>query len=357
MSKRHPEPLKGRGSASRPDQRFQELQREWLDDGWGSLEQLPEKLNTTLEVDSARSVISFNDSPDVGFDRSINPYRGCEHGCVYCFARPSHAWLGLSPGLDFESRLFYKPHAAELLRKALGKREYACAPIAVGINTDAYQPVEKKLGITRQCLEVLNEANHPIAIVTKSALIERDLDILASMAERDLVHVAISLTTLDRDLSRRLEPRAAAPQRRLQTIRRLAEAGVPVMAFLAPIIPVLNDSEMERLLEAAREAGAHSAAYVLLRLPHEVKELFTQWLEQHEPLKAAHVMQRIYDSRGGKAYDADFSQRMVGTGVFADLIRQRFHLAERRLGFAGAPPLVCDLFTPPPGNERQMSLF
>lgn len=357
MSKRHPVALKGRGSASRPDQRFQELQREWLDDGWGSLEALPETVTTTLEVDRARSIISYNDSPDVGFDRSINPYRGCEHGCVYCFARPTHAYLGLSPGLDFESRLFYKPQAAELLRKELGKRGYTCAPMAVGINTDAYQPAEKKLGITRQCLEVMDEANHPIAIVTKSALIERDLDILAPMAERNLVHVAISLTTLDRNLSRRLEPRAAAPQRRLQTIRRLSEAGVPVSAFLAPIIPVLNDSEMERLLEAAKEAGALGAAYILLRLPYELKDLFSQWLEQHEPLKAAHVMQRIYDSRGGKAYDAEFSRRMVGTGPFADLLRQRFHLAERRLGFAGTPPLACDLFVPPSANQNQLSLF
>ncbi len=357
MSKRYPEPLKGRGSASRPDPRFQEWQREWLDDGWGSLEALPEKVATTLEVDRARTIISFNDSPDVGFDRSINPYRGCEHGCIYCFARPTHAWMGLSPGLDFESRLFYKPQAAELLRQELGKRGYACGPMAVGINTDAYQPVEQKLGITRQCLEVLSGANHPIAIVTKSALIERDLDILARMAERNLVHVAISLTTLDRELSRRLEPRAAAPQRRLQTIRRLAEAGVPVSAFLAPMIPVLNDSEMERLLAAAREAGAHDAAYILLRLPYELKELFTRWLEQHEPLKAAHVMQRIYDSRGGKAYDAEFSQRMVGTGPFADLLRQRFHLSEKRLGFPGTPPLDCSQFVPPPADERQMSLF
>jgi DNA repair photolyase len=229
--------------------------------------------------------------------------------------------------------------------------------MAVGINTDAYQPVEKKLGITRECLEVLSEANHPLSIVTKSALIERDLDLLAPMAERKLVQVAISLTTLDRDLSRRLEPRAAAPQRRLQTIRRLSEVGVPVMAFLAPIIPVLNDSEMERLLEAAKEAGAMSVGYVLLRLPYELKEIFSQWLEQHEPLKAAHVMQRIYDSRGGKAYDADFSQRMCGTGQYADLIAQRFRLASRRLGFAGAPPLDCELFVPPPANVGQMSLF
>jgi DNA repair photolyase len=357
MSKRYPEPLKGRGSASSPNRRFQELEREWLDDGWGALERLPDRIETTLEVDSARTIISRNDSPDVGFDRSINPYRGCEHGCVYCFARPSHAWLGLSPGLDFETRLFYKPRAAALLRRELGKRGYDCAPMAVGINTDAYQPAEKKLGITRACLEVLSEANHPIAIVTKSALIERDLDILAPMAERGLVHVAISVTTLERDLSRRLEPRAAAPQRRLETIARLSAAGIPVMVFFAPLIPVLNDSEMEKVLEAGRAAGAGAAAYELLRLPYELKEIFVQWLEQHEPLKAAHVMQRIRDSRGGKEYDADFSQRMTGTGQYAELIAQRFRLAVRRFGFPGSPPLRCDRFVPPPADERQMSLF
>lgn len=357
MSKRHPIPLKGRGSASRPDQRFQELQREWVDDGWDSLGSLPEKVTTTLAVDNAKSIISYNESPDVGFDRSINPYRGCEHGCIYCFARPTHSWLGLSPGLDFESRLFYKPAAAKLLRKELGKRGYQCAPMAVGINTDAYQPVEKKLGITRQCLEVLSEANHPIAIVTKSALIERDLDILAPMAERNLVHVAVSLTTLDRELSRRMEPRAAAPQRRLDTIRRLSESGIPVMAFIAPVIPVLTDHELESLLAAGREAGATTAAYVLLRLPYELKELFEQWLQQHAPLKASHVLQRIYDSRGGKAYDASFGQRMVGTGLFADLIRQRFHIAVKRHGYGEPPPLDCSRFIPPPASEGQLSLF
>jgi len=357
VSKRHPTPLKGRGSASRPDQRFQELQREWVDDGWDSLEILPEKVTTTLEVDNARSIISYNESPDVGFDRSINPYRGCEHGCIYCFARPTHAWLGLSPGLDFESRLFYKPEAAKLLRKELGKRGYQCSPMAVGINTDAYQPAEKKLGITRQCLEVLSEAKHPIAIVTKSALIERDMDILAPMAERNLVHVAVSLTTLDRDLSRKMEPRAAAPQRRLETIRRLNEAGIPVMAFIAPVIPVLTDHELENLLAAAHEVGATTAAYVLLRLPYELKELFEQWLQQHAPLKASHVLQRIYDSRGGKAYDASFGQRMVGTGPFADLIRQRFHIAVKRNGYGESPPLDCSQFIPPPANEGQLPLF
>lgn len=357
MSKRFHGALRGRGAASSPDRRFQELQREWCDDGWGSLEALPERIATTLEVDRARTIISYNDSPDVPFDRSINPYRGCEHGCVYCFARPTHAWLGLSPGLDFETRLFYKPEAATLLRSELGKRNYRCAPIALGINTDAYQPVEKQLGITRGCLEVLAETNHPVAIVTKSALVERDLDLLAPMAEKNLVHVAVSLTTLDRNLSRALEPRAAAPQRRLETIRRLSAAGVPVSAFVAPLIPVLNDSELESLLATAREAGAVDAMYVLLRLPLELEELFGEWLTQHVPLKAEHVMQRIRDSRGGKAYDSTFGQRMVGSGPFAELIRQRYHLAYRRLGFSASAPLDCSRFIPPVARGGQMSLF
>lgn len=357
MSKRHHTPLKGRGSAANPDNRYQEHGREWLDDGWGSLEALPEKVETTVEVDASRTVISYNDSPDVPFDRSINPYRGCEHGCVYCFARPTHAWLGLSPGLDFESRLFYKPEAAKLLRRELAKKNYRCAPIAVGINTDAYQPVEKRLGITRQCLEVLAEANHPLSIVTKSALIERDIDILAPMAEKGLASVAVSITTLDRELSRRLEPRAAAPQRRLETIRRLSEAGIPVFAFVAPLIPVLNDSELESLMQAAKEAGAKSAGYVMLRLPLEIGELFEQWLEQHEPLKAQHVMQRIRDLHGGKIYDAAFGERMRGSGHFAELINQRFHVAHKKLGFEGMGELDCSRFVPPLAQEGQLSLF
>lgn len=357
MAKRHPNPLRGRGAAANPDNRYRQEQREWLDDGWGSLEQLPQEVETTLEADATRRIISYNDSPDVPHDRSINPYRGCEHGCIYCFARPSHAWLGLSPGLDFESRLFYKPEAAKLLRKELAVPGYRCAPIGVGINTDAYQPVERRLGITRQCLEVLAEARHPFSIVTKSALIERDIDILAPMAAEGLVSVAISLTTLDRNLARRLEPRAAAPQRRLNTIRRLSEAGIPVLAFVAPLIPVLTDSELETIMQAAHEAGAVSAGYIMLRLPLELEGLFTQWLAQHEPLKAAHVMQRIYDVRGGKANDSTFGVRMTGRGQFAELINQRFHLAYKKLGFQGTGELDCSRFRPPPRLEGQLSLF
>jgi len=265
---------RGRGATGNPDNRYSATRRAALDDGWGNLDAPLEPLATTLTVDSSRTVIAYNDSPDVGFDRSINPYRGCEHGCVYCFARPSHAWLGLSPGLDFESRLFYKPDAPELLRRELAARGYRPAPIAVGINTDAWQPVERKLRITRALLEVLLECRHPFSIVTKSALIERDLDLLAAAARLGLVSVAVSVTTLDRKLARVMEPRAAAPHRRLEVIRKLSDAGVPVSVLVAPLIPVLTDGEMETILEAAHAAGAQAAGYVLLRLPHELKEMF-----------------------------------------------------------------------------------
>ena len=359
MAKRPPQAVPGRGARSNPDNRFEATRRELIDDGWGSLDAPPPPLTTTLTVDSSRSVISYNTSPDVPFDRSINPYRGCEHGCVYCFARPTHAYLDLSPGLDFESKLFYKPNAAELLRNELAKRNYRCQPITVGINTDAYQPVERKLGVTRQILEVLRDCHHPLTIVTKSALIERDLDILAPMAARNLVHVAVSITTLDHRLARRLEPRAAAPKRRLQTIATLSEAGIPVTVLVAPLIPVLTDNELETILEQVRQAGARDAGYVLLRLPLEIKTLFKEWLVEHEPGKADHVMNRIRDSRGGKEYDAAFGQRMRGTGIFADLIAQRFKLAKKRLGFAGTPQLDTQQFCPPtPVNHSgQLALF
>lgn len=357
MSIRPPVPPRGRGALSNPDNRYESHDRELVDDGWGGLEQPAEPLRTTLTKDTSRTVISYNDSPDLPFDRSINPYRGCEHGCVYCFARPTHAWLGLSPGLDFESRLFYKPDAAELLRKELGKKNYRCRSIAVGINTDAYQPAERRLGITRQILETLQECRHPLSIVTKSALIERDIDILAEMAADGLVQVAISVTTLDVQLARTLEPRAAAPQRRLQTIRRLAEAGIPVAVFVAPLIPVLTDSEMETILERGREAGARWGGYVLLRLPLEIRGLFEEWLEQHVPDQAEHVMNRIRDCRGGKEYDSRFGSRMRGTGLFAELISRRYRLAARRLGFERSAALNTTLFQPPAVNRAQMTLF
>jgi DNA repair photolyase len=357
MSKRPPSPPRGRGARSNPDNRFADHGHELVDDGWGSLDREAPPLRTILTKDPSRTIISYNRSPDVGFDRSLNPYRGCEHGCVYCFARPSHAYLGLSPGLDFESNLFYKPDAAALLRQELAAPAYRCAPIAVGINTDAYQPVERRLGITRAVLEVLRECHHPLTLVTKSSLVERDLDILTDMAREQLVQVMISITTLRHTLARIMEPRAVAPARRLQTVQRLREAGVPVGVLVAPLIPVLTDNEMEGILARAREAGASSAGYVLLRLPHEVKELFREWLAEHEPTKAAHVMQRIQDSRGGKDYDAEFGARMRGTGVYAELLAQRFQLAIRRLGFHSPDPLAVQHFRAPKRNAPQLELF
>lgn len=349
-------PIPGRGATGNPDNRYAEHARAACDDGWGGLDAEPAPLRTELFVDTSRTAISYNDSPDVPFDRSINPYRGCEHGCVYCFARPTHAWLGLSPGLDFESRLFHKPDAPDLLRRALAKPGYRCAPIALGINTDAYQPVERKLGLTRALVEVLAEHGHPFSVVTKSALIERDIDLLAPLAVRNLVQVAVSVTTLDRRLARALEPRAAAPERRLETIRRLTAAGVPVTVLAAPMIPFLNDHELEAILAAVREAGAVDAGYVLLRLPHEVKDLFRDWLAVHEPLKAERVINRLRDCRGGRDYDSRFGRRMRGEGVYADLLGRRFRLAHRRLDFPGAAPLDCDRFAVP-GRPEQLDLF
>ena len=357
MSTRPPSAPRGRGARSNPDNRYAEHGRELVDDGWGGLDQEPPPLRTTLTKDTSRTVINYNQSPDVGFDRSINPYRGCEHGCVYCFARPTHAYLGLSPGLDFESRLFYKADAATLLRDELAAPSYRCAPIAVGINTDAYQPVERKLNLTRDVLEVLLECNHPFTLVTKSWLVERDIDLLAEMAGRRMVQVMVSITTLRHELARTLEPRAAAPTRRLMTIQRLTQAGIPVGVLVAPLIPVLTDSEMEGILGRAREAGAASAGYVLLRLPHEVKDLFREWLHEHEPTKAEHVMQRIRDSRGGKDYDAEFGARMRGSGIFADLLAQRFALAYQRLGFQSPLPLDTSRFRAPRRNRSQLDLF
>ena len=357
MSKRPPVTPRGRGAVSNPDNRYLSHRYDIVDDGWGSLDAEPESLRTTLSVDISRTVISYNQSPDVGFDRSINPYRGCEHGCVYCFARPTHAYWGLSPGLDFESRLFYKPNAATLLRRELAVPAYRCAPIAVGINTDGYQPVERKLKITRAVLEVLRDCGHPTVIVTKSALIERDLDILTAMAQRRLIHVMVSLTTLSPELARRMEPRAPAPARRLQTIACLSQAAVPVGVLVAPVVPVLTDGELETLLAAARQAGASSSGYVLLRLPHELKQLFREWLQQYWPTQAEHVMNRLRDSRGGKDYDATFGLRMRGSGAYAELLAQRFRLASKRLNFGTLPPLAKEHFRPPLVSDGQMELF
>jgi DNA repair photolyase len=322
----------GRGALSNADSRFDASRREAMDDGWGALDEEPPALKTTVTPDRARSVIARNDSPDIPFRQSINPYRGCEHGCVYCYARPSHAYLGLSPGLDFESRLYAKHDAAQLLEQELARPGHVPDPIALGANTDPYQPVERRLQITRAILQVLARHRHPFTIVTKSALVERDLDILAPLARDNLCAVYVSVTTLDRRLARSLEPRAAAPQRRLEAIRHLAEAGIPTGVIFAPVIPALNDHELEAVLEAAAAAGARCAGRVLLRLPHEVKVLFREWLATHAPLKAAHVMSLVRQARGGRDNDARFGARMTGSGDYAQLLGKRFELACKRLG-------------------------
>jgi DNA repair photolyase len=304
-------------------------------------------------------VISRNDSPDVGFDQSINPYRGCSHGCVYCFARPTHAYLGLSPGLDFETKLFYKADAVKILEAELAKPKYLCRPIALGINTDGYQPLEKRLRITRGILEVLARCRHPVTIVTKSALVVRDIDLLSDLARNRLVQVMLSITSLTSDIKRTLEPRAASPQARLRVVRDLAEAGIPVGVLVAPVIPAITDHEMEDILAAAKDAGAGSAGYVLLRLPHEVKVLFREWLMEHYPDRAKHVMSLINQTRGGKDYDAQFGRRMVGTGPYAELLRTRFELARRKCGFDTAEDrydLATDLFRPPAADHLQLTL-
>ncbi len=350
---------KGRGAASNASGRFEAEERAAFDDGWGSADDEPVPLATTLSVDATRTIIARNDSPDIGFDRSINPYRGCEHGCIYCYARPSHAYLGLSPGLDFESRLFYKPQAATLLAAELRKKGYACRPLALGSNTDPYQPVERRLEVTRSILEVLRDFRHPVTIVTKSALIRRDLDILCEMAKDRLAMVTVSVTTLDRALARVMEPRAATPGRRLETIAALAAAGVPTGVLSAPMIPALNDSEMEQILDRARAAGATSAGYTLLRLPLELKGLFREWLEAHFPDKAAHVLSLVAQAHGGRLYDAAWSKRMTGAGPYADMLRLRFDRACRRLGFdrRTTQPLDATRFRPPPQRGDQLALF
>jgi DNA repair photolyase len=352
---------KGRGAADNPDNRFACWQREAADDGWwNTAEELAPALATELIVDTAKSVISYNDSPDIPFDRSINPYRGCEHGCSYCFARPSHAYLGLSPGLDFETRLAYKPDAVAVLRRELAHPRYVCKPVALGINTDGWQPVERRLRLTRGILELLAECSHPVSIVTKSALILRDLDVLAGMAQKNLLRVAVSITTLDADLARRMEPRAPSSQRRLSVIRELAAAGVPTAVLVAPLIPALTDHEMESILQAAADAGATSAGYILLRLPHEVKPLFRDWLEREQPGRAEHVFSLLRQMHGGKEYDSRFGQRQRGAGPLAEIIQQRFRVAQRRLGLAQTlAAMDCTLFQRPADLTEmpQLSLF
>jgi DNA repair photolyase len=359
MDARKPQaPLKGRGAASQVTGRFETSTTVGEDDGWGSVyDDEPVRLRTTVTEERARTIISRNESPDIGFSQSINPFRGCEHGCVYCFARPSHSYLGLSPGLDFETRLTAKTNAVELLVREISRPGYVPAPIALGINTDAYQPIERDLRLTRRLLQVLSDCNHPVHFVTKSALITRDLDLLASMAERRLVEVHLSVTSLDNRLSAKLEPRAAAPHTRLKTIRALSEAGVPVGVLVAPVIPMITDSDLEHILEAARAAGAGSAGYVLLRLPYELKEIWREWLELHYPDRAAHVMSLIRQMRGGKDYDSEFGSRMRGRGPFADLLEQRFRKAHSKFGYGRLPALATEKFVPPKIESAQGQLF
>lgn len=353
-----PVKIKGRGALSNPDSRFESIGRSSFDDGWDDFEHELRPVQTIVQADLARSIISRNDSADIPFEQSINPYRGCEHGCIYCYARPSHAYLGFSSGVDFETRILAKPNAAELLRKELRKPGYRCKVIAMGSNTDPYQPVEREWRITRQILEVLAEFKHPVSIVTKSALIERDIDLLATMASEQLASVFVSITTLDRELSRKMDPRAAAPHRRLETIRALNASGIPTGILVAPVIPALNDNHMEAVLDAAYDCGARRAGYALLRLPHDVKGLFTEWLTMHYPLKAEHVMSLLRQCRGGKDNDSDFGTRMRGVGIFAEIISKRFHIATRKLGYnQDAFALDETRFRPLATQDSQMSLF
>ncbi len=348
---------RGRGAGLNPGGRFEPSSRESIDDGWQSLEDLP-PFRTEVQIEKARTAITRNTSPDIPFDRSINPYRGCEHGCIYCFARPTHAYMGLSAGLDFEAKLFAKPDAPKLLERELAKPGYEPKVIAIGTNTDPYQPIEKEWRIMRQILEVLNRANHPVSIVTKSAMVLRDLDILGALAAKNLVRVSLSVTTLDRKLARTMEPRASTPTRRLEAIRALSEAGIPTSVMLAPMIPALNDHELERILDSAKAAGALEAGYVMLRLPLEVSPLFRDWLLQNYPDRYRHVMSLVREMRGGKDYDADFGKRMKGAGPYAWQISRRFEMATKRLGLTRRSiRLRNDLFVPPDGSGVQLSLL
>ncbi|GAA5540106.1 MULTISPECIES: PA0069 family radical SAM protein [Brucella] len=348
---------RGRGAGINPTGRFEPTTREDFDDGWTTLEELP-AFNTDVQVEKPRTIITRNDSPDISFDRSINPYRGCEHGCIYCFARPSHSYMGLSAGLDFESRLFAKPDASRLLERELAKAGYQPKTIAIGTNTDPYQPIEKKWRIMREILEVLEAANHPVGIVTKSALVVRDIDILSRMAEKGLAKVALSVTTLDAHLARTMEPRASTPSLRLQAIRKLTDAGIPASVMMGPVIPGINDHEIERILDAAYAQGAREAGYVLLRLPLEVAPLFKDWLLRNYPDRYRHVMSLVRSMRDGKDYDAEWGKRMRGTGPYAWQIGRRFEIAARKFGFnSQRKHLRTDLFEPVQKGGKQLSLF
>ena len=352
-----PPPTRGRGAISRPTARYLDVAREAFDDGWPAGLEPPPKLKTSLTWEHARSIINTNQSPDIPFEQSINPFRGCEHGCVYCYARPAHAYVDLSPGLDFESKLFAKAGAAQRLREQLAAPGYRCRSIALGANTDAYQPIERQLGVTREILEVLAETQHPITIVTKSALVERDIDLLGPMAKKGLAQVFLSVTTQDVSLARLMEPRASAPRRRLQALRKLSDAGIPCGVMFAPIIPGLNDHELEVILAAAAEQGARYAGYVMLRLPREVNPIFQEWLEAHFPLRAGRVMALIRDLRDGQDSDANFGTRLTGTGALADLIKARFARASREQGLNRSDHRLETGLFKPPRLGPQLDLF
>ncbi|MDI6026691.1 PA0069 family radical SAM protein [Corticibacterium sp. UT-5YL-CI-8] len=353
----HEDRRRGRGAGVNPSGRFEPVSRHVFDDGWSGLEELP-PFKTEVQVEKPRTIITRNESPDISFDRSINPYRGCEHGCVYCFARPTHSYMGLSAGLDFEAKLFAKPDAAKLLDKELSKEGYQPRTIAIGTNTDPYQPIEKKWRIMREILEVLEARNHPVGIVTKSALVTRDIDILSRMAEKGLAKVAVSVTTMDRLLARTMEPRAATPTRRLEAIRELSSAGIPTSVMVAPIIPGLTDAEIERILDSAKAAGATEAGYVVLRLPLEVSPIFKDWLLRHYPDSYRHVMSLVRSMRDGKDYDSEWGKRMRGAGPYAWQIGRRFEIAARRLGLnARRESLTTELFKPAPRKNEQLMLL
>ncbi|KDR28628.1 MULTISPECIES: PA0069 family radical SAM protein [Caballeronia] len=363
-----PAPLKGRGAVTNIQGRYEKDERERVDDGWLNAADAEDEsappLRTQVFEERAKTILTRNSSPDIPFSVSLNPYRGCEHGCIYCFARPTHSYLGLSPGLDFESRIYAKINAPELLERELAKPNYEPEPIALGVNTDAYQPVERDLQLTRRVIQMLHDCGHPFAAITKSSLIERDIDLLAPMAERGQMMAAITVTTLDADIARTLEPRAATPSRRLRTIRTLAEAGIPVGVSIAPVIPFVTEPDLERVLEACAEAGATTASYIVLRLPWEVAPLFKDWLAAHFPDRADRVMSRVRDMRGGKDYDSDFSKRMKGEGLWADMLKQRFQKATKRLGLNARQRGILDMSEfqrpakrPPPPASPQLDLF
>ncbi|MDR5765779.1 MULTISPECIES: PA0069 family radical SAM protein [unclassified Caballeronia] len=363
-----PAPLKGRGAVTNIQGRYEKDERERVDDGWlhaaDAEDESAPPLRTQVFEERAKTILTRNSSPDIPFSVSLNPYRGCEHGCIYCFARPTHSYLGLSPGLDFESRIYAKINAPELLERELAKPNYEPEPIALGVNTDAYQPVERDLRLTRRVIQMLHDCGHPFAAITKSSLIERDIDLLAPMAERGQMMAAITVTTLDADIARTLEPRAATPSRRLRTIRTLAEAGIPVGVSIAPVIPFVTEPDLERVLEACAEAGATTASYIVLRLPWEVAPLFKYWLAAHFPDRADRVMSRVRDMRGGKDYDSDFSKRMKGEGLWADMLKQRFQKATKRLGLNARQRGILDMSEfqrpakrPSPPASPQLDLF